>query len=89
MKIQFKPRPSKIRIPDLWHVARRATKADGKLILEVWHLAHDMREALLDVERVTASAGNRAKKPAPVSIESKKWREDLIDHEDAAKSHLP
>ncbi len=39
------------RVPDLWHVAQRAKatlgEEDGELILDVWHLAHDLRKHIL------------------------------------------
>lgn len=42
---------SKIIIPDLWHIARAVRACDGIMyrdksadqILEVWHLAHDLK----------------------------------------------
>ena len=35
---------SGLEIPDLWHVARRCTDVqDREMILECWHLAHDLK----------------------------------------------
>ena len=31
-----------ITIPDLWHIANRLPVTDCDLVLEVWHLAHDL-----------------------------------------------
>ena len=33
---------SKIQIPDLWHIAMRAEGKEREMILECWHLCHDM-----------------------------------------------
>lgn len=52
--------PTKIQIPDLWQIAmlpelegyRMGTKGQTakEMILECWHLAHDMRNALMRIE---------------------------------------
>lgn len=52
--------PSKIQIPDLWQIAM-LPELDGyrmgmegktakEMVLECWHLAHDMRNALMRIE---------------------------------------
>lgn len=45
---------NEIVVPDLWHVAmrqgtkrdKRSSKMDQEMILEVWHLAHDLLKHL-------------------------------------------
>ena len=37
-----------IKIPDVWHIAQAQKTPEAKeAILEVWHLAHDLRKELL------------------------------------------
>jgi hypothetical protein len=49
-----------LRIPDVWHVARRAnSKEDRELIIECWHLAHDLRSELIN-RQLAGVATNRA-----------------------------
>jgi hypothetical protein len=36
----------KIKIPDLWHIAECLNEQSQDMVIEVWHLAHDMRGAL-------------------------------------------
>lgn len=39
---------SKIEIPDLWHLAQsQDSQQDREAILEVWHLAHDLRTHII------------------------------------------
>jgi hypothetical protein len=41
----------KIQIPDLWHVAHRSEfPKDRKVILEVWHLCHDLLRAVKEAK---------------------------------------
>ena len=39
---------NEVVIPDLWHLAERLglRTPEGKAVLEVWHLAHDLKNAL-------------------------------------------
>ena len=32
-----------ITVPDLWHIAMRLHGRDQEMVLECWHLAHDMK----------------------------------------------
>jgi hypothetical protein len=42
---------AEIKIPDLWHIAmRQGNTKDRELILEAWHLAHDLLESLKHIE---------------------------------------
>lgn len=45
-----------IEVPDLWHIAMRScdlgNTEDEKRILECWHLAHDMKNALQHIDKV-------------------------------------
>ena len=36
----------KIVVADLWHIAMRLKGDEQKIVLTVWHLAHDMHGAL-------------------------------------------
>jgi hypothetical protein len=36
-----------IQIPDLWHIANALPEPDRSAVLTVWHLAHDLKKALL------------------------------------------
>ena len=39
-----------INIPDLWHIAMaQENKQDQEAILACWHLCHNLRNALLDI----------------------------------------
>ena len=40
-----------IQITDLWHVALRANQQDAVAILGVWFLAHDMLNALRELDQ--------------------------------------
>lgn len=40
-------RADQILIPDLWHIANALPVGECEKVLEVWHLAHDMRRALI------------------------------------------
>jgi hypothetical protein len=43
---------SKIKVPDLWHVALAQEHKEWKeAILECWHLAHDLRDALTAIKK--------------------------------------
>ncbi len=33
-------------IPDVWHIAMSLDKAAQNMVLELWHLAHDMKKEL-------------------------------------------
>ena len=35
-----------LQIPDLWHLALSLPKPQKKAILQTWHLAHDLKDAL-------------------------------------------
>lgn len=55
-----------IQIPDLWHVAMRSAPIDRDAILEVWHLAHDLRKHICNAKesepaRGELNVGDRAK----------------------------
>lgn len=40
-----------IVIPDLWHVAQRQkTDYDKNLILNCWHICHDLKNFILELE---------------------------------------
>lgn len=39
-----------VHVPDMWHLAMaQATREDRALILQCWHLAHDLKAALLAI----------------------------------------
>jgi len=42
-----------IRVPDLWHLAMslmdEGREAEKEMVLECWHMAHDMRGALQSI----------------------------------------
>ena len=40
-----------IDIPDLWHIAGRLPEHEREMVLNVWHLAHDMLTTLLRIEK--------------------------------------
>ena len=46
-----------IPIPDLWHVVQRMgfDTEDGKAVLETWHLAHELRKAIVHIDRIIES----------------------------------
>jgi hypothetical protein len=46
-----------IPIPDLWHVVQRMgfDTEDGKAVLETWHLAHELRKAIVHIDRIIVS----------------------------------
>ena len=48
---------SNIPIPDLWHVVQRMgfDTEDGKAVLETWHLAHELRKAIVHIDRIIES----------------------------------
>ena len=48
---------SNIPIPDLWHVVQRMgfDTEDGKAVLETWHLAHELRKAIVHIDRIIVS----------------------------------
>ena len=58
----------KIVIPDIWNIAMSApNNRMKKLILEVWHLAHDMRGALCTIaEGADIKKPIHTKPPVPV-----------------------
>ena len=33
---------NQIAVPDLWHIAMRLEGRDREMVLETWHLAHDL-----------------------------------------------
>lgn len=35
-----------VQVPDLWHIAMAADEEDQVMILECWHLCHDMLRTL-------------------------------------------
>jgi hypothetical protein len=37
----------KVHIPDLWHIAMSLPDIHQKQILEVWHLAHDLKRNIM------------------------------------------
>jgi hypothetical protein len=41
--------PSQIEIPDLWHLALRLPKSECDKVLETWHLAHDLRDIVIEL----------------------------------------
>jgi hypothetical protein len=51
-----------IEVPDLWHIAihRGLDDADEKMILEAWHLAHDMKVGLQVLDKVLPKMLGRA-----------------------------
>ena len=51
-----------IEVPDLWHVAqhRGLGHSDTKNILEAWHLAHDMKNCLIVLDKVLPKMLGRA-----------------------------
>jgi len=48
--LEKKVNVEKINIPDLWHIAMGMNDAQAQeMVLDVWHLAHDMRGALCHI----------------------------------------
>ena len=41
-----------IDIPDLWFITQRLDEADQDVILKVWHIAHDLKQHILDNDEV-------------------------------------
>jgi len=39
-----------LQIPDLWHVAQHLPEPHRGMILETWHMAHDLKRELLETE---------------------------------------
>tara|TARA_R110002020_G_scaffold441648_1_gene652595 strand:+ start:86 stop:259 length:174 start_codon:yes stop_codon:yes gene_type:complete len=54
MNLQVAVDAKAVEIPDLWHIAMELggyhTSA-GKAVLSTWHLAHDMKNALTDLQK--------------------------------------
>ena len=42
-----------VEIPDLWHLAMKLGSGtpEGKAVLATWHLAHDLKNALVDAQK--------------------------------------
>ena len=42
-----------ITIPDLWHLAERLGlyTPEGAAVLETWHMAHDLKNALIEAKK--------------------------------------
>lgn len=40
---------SKVKIPDLWHIAHRLDEEDKEKVLACWHLAHDLKTHIEDL----------------------------------------
>lgn len=40
--------PSQIEIPDLWALAMKLEDSEQKAVLDVWHLAHDLRRLVIE-----------------------------------------
>ena len=57
-KVKTKPTVTgSIPIPDLWHVVERMgfDTEDGRAVLETWHLAHELRAAIVHIDRIIVS----------------------------------
>ena len=57
-KVRNKPTVTgSIPIPDLWHVVERIgfDTEDGRAVLETWHLAHELRAAIVHIDRIIVS----------------------------------
>ena len=54
MDIQIQMDAKTVEIPDLWHLAMDLGgyhTPEGKAVLATWHLAHDLKNALVDAQK--------------------------------------